>query len=177
MEIRTRTLEAQVEPQWQAFVDAQAARLEARHPRALSLEVSFAPGRHHRQGTDEVDLLLTLPGRQVRVGKQEPRMMDALHAAFEALERQLEAFEEERRGFGKPPGARPQGIVKTLFPDRDYGFVLLPGGDEVYFHRHALHGLDFDALVEGQPVELEVEQGKRGPQASRVFPVGERWTA
>jgi cold shock CspA family protein len=72
------------------------------------------------------------------------------------------------------PQRRPSGTIARIFRDRGYGFIVTDGGEEVYFHRNALHELDFTSLQAGLPVELEIVRGKRGPQASRVFPVGER---
>jgi len=40
----------------------------------------------------------------------------------------------------------------------------------VFFHRSSLQGLDFDALKEGESVELEVEKGDKGPRAMSVRP-------
>jgi cold shock CspA family protein len=65
-------------------------------------------------------------------------------------------------------------VIASLFTDRDYGFITTEEGEQVYFHRHALYELDFASLRLGLPVEMELEQGERGVQASRVFPVGER---
>ncbi len=87
---------------------------------------------------------------------------------------QLTAHHEERRHFAKSLGPRPQGTIATLFPRRGFGFIRTGDGEDVYFHRDALHELAFGSLALGLPVELEIEQGRRGPQASRVFPVGER---
>jgi cold shock CspA family protein/ribosome-associated translation inhibitor RaiA len=177
VEIENQCRDIVVQPEWRDFIDAQVRQLEARYPRMIRLHVTLKHDRHHRQGVDEVTVLALMPGRTLRADKVEERMTDALHAAFEVLDRELEEHAERLRHFGKPPGARPQGIVHKLFPERGYGFVLLPAGEEVYFHRNALHDIEFESLTTGQPVELEVEEGREGPQASRVFPVGERWTA
>ncbi len=101
-------------------------------------------------------------------------MRDAVHAALDAFERELVAHHEERRHFGKAPSPRPSGKIARVFTDRGYGFIVTDEGEEVYFHQNALHELDFASLPLGLPVELEIERGERGPQASRVFPVGER---
>lgn len=101
-------------------------------------------------------------------------MHAAVHAALDALERELAAHHEKRRHFGKAPGPRVSGTIASVFTDRDYGFIRTDEGEEVYFHRHTLHELDFAALPLGLPVEVEIEAGEKGPQASRVFPVGER---
>ncbi|HEX7126890.1 MAG TPA: HPF/RaiA family ribosome-associated protein [Thermodesulfobacteriota bacterium] len=177
VEIENQCRDIPLQESWRTLIDARVRDLETRYPRMVRLHVTLKHDRHHRQGADEVALLALMPGRTLRVDKVGEKMTDALHAAFEVLERELAEYAERLRRFGKPPGPRPQGIIHKLFPERGYGFVLLPEGEEVYFHRNALHDLEFEALSKGQPVEVEVEEGRQGPQASRVFPVGERWTA
>jgi cold shock CspA family protein len=62
--------------------------------------------------------------------------------------------------------------VSKLFPDEGYGFIGTPDGREVYFHRDSvLHG-GFDHLRIGTEVAFVEEEGKKGPQASTVKPVG-----
>ena len=70
--------------------------------------------------------------------------------------------------------ATPRGAPPLREVAGRYGFITTEAGEELYFHRNALHELDFDALQPGLSVEVEIERGTRGPQASRVFPVGER---
>jgi len=157
-----------------AFIDARLARLGERYPKLIRVHVTLKHGRHHQHGAEEVDVVATYPGATLRAAKQEGEMRDALHAALDSLERELAQHHEERRHFGKAPGARPGGKIVRIFTDRGYGFILTEEGEEVYFHRNALHELDFEALPLGLPVEIEIERGERGLQASRVFPVGER---
>lgn len=52
--------------------------------------------------------------------------------------------------------------------DRGYGFIATEEGKDVFFHRTALRDVDFDSLQEGQSVEFEVEQGRRGPRAVNI---------
>lgn len=177
MDLEIQTQHVTMQPEWLELIEKGVAKLAERHPRLVRVHVTLKHDRHHLRGQEEVDILANVPGRTLRVAKQEETMTAALHAGFDALARELDEYAAELRRFGKSPGARPQGIIQRIFPERDYGFILLDEGEEVYFHRNALHGLEFESLVVGQPVELELEQGERGPQASRVFPVGERWTA
>jgi ribosomal subunit interface protein len=163
-----------LQPEWRALVEERLARLAERHPQLMRVHVTLKHGGHHLRGAEEVAIVATCPGATLRVAKQEERMRDAVHAALDALARELAAHHERRRHFGKAPGPRPAGRIAKVFTDRGYGFILTDEGEEVYFHRNALHELDFASLPVGLPVELEIEQGERGPQASRVFPVGER---
>jgi ribosomal subunit interface protein len=174
MDIEIQTQNVEMQPEWSALIDARLGRLVDRYPKLIRVHVTLKHGRHHRHGAEEVDIVATYPGATLRAAKQEEEMRDAVHAALDALERELAQHHEERRHFGKAPGARPSGKIARIFTDRGYGFILTDEGEEVYFHRNSLHELEFEALPLGLPVEIEIERGERGRQASRVFPVGER---
>ena len=61
------------------------------------------------------------------------------------------------------------GTVKKLVADRGFGFITADDGKDYFFHRGALEGgLDFDRLVGGEKVQFDVEDGPKGPRASRV---------
>ncbi len=61
-----------------------------------------------------------------------------------------------------------QGSIKRIIRDRGFGFIRTSGGKEVFFHRSALIDVNLGSLSEGQRVEFEVEEGPKGPRASRV---------
>jgi CspA family cold shock protein len=60
------------------------------------------------------------------------------------------------------------GTIKRIIRDRGFGFIRTADGQEVFFHRSSLQGLNFDALKEGVSVELDVEKGDKGPRATNV---------
>jgi CspA family cold shock protein len=57
------------------------------------------------------------------------------------------------------------GTVARLVRDRGFGFVRTENGADVFFHKSALQGVEFDRLSEGQAVEFDVEQGEKGARA------------
>ena len=61
----------------------------------------------------------------------------------------------------------PEGKIKKLVSDRGFGFVD-GGQDELFFHHSELQGVTFEELQEGQTLEYEVGQGKKGPCATNV---------
>jgi ribosomal subunit interface protein len=174
VDLEIQTQHVAMQPEWRSLIEERLARLAERYPKLVRVHVTLKHGRHHLRGAEEVDIVATYPGATLRAAKQEEEMRDAVHAALDALERELAAHHAGRRHFGKAPGPRSAGTIARLFSDRGYGFILTDNGEEVYFHRNALHELDFGSLSLGLPVELEIEPGQRGRQASRVFPVGER---
>jgi len=58
-----------------------------------------------------------------------------------------------------------QGKIKRIIRERGFGFISAEDGREIFFHRSALEGIDFEALEEGNSVEFEVEKGPKGPRA------------
>jgi cold shock CspA family protein len=171
LEIQSR--HADVDPLWRNLIERNVEGWAERYPRLLRVHVTLQHGRH-RHGSEQVALVANYPGFTLRVEKRGEAMEDAIHAACLALGRELRRAKETRRRITKTPGARPQGSVKRIFRDGGYGFILLDRGREAYFHRDSLHMLRFESLKPGTPVEVELEQGRDGLQASRVFPVGNR---
>lgn len=66
---------------------------------------------------------------------------------------------------------RLQGKVKWFNNTKGFGFIARDGGDDVFVHYSAIQGDGFRSLDEGQPVEFEVVQGPKGPQADKVSKV------
>jgi len=63
---------------------------------------------------------------------------------------------------------RLKGKIKRLTRERGFGFITAEDGKDVFFHRSALAGEDFDALEEGSSVEFDLERGPKGPRAMNV---------
>ena len=60
-----------------------------------------------------------------------------------------------------------QGKIKKLVSDRGFGFVEGEDG-ELFFHHSEVQGVSFEELNEGQIVEFEIGQGRKGPCATSV---------
>jgi CspA family cold shock protein len=61
------------------------------------------------------------------------------------------------------------GTVKWFSQDKGYGFIQPDGGGEdLFVHYSSITGAGFRNLVEGQKVEFEAEQGRKGMQAANV---------
>ena len=62
-----------------------------------------------------------------------------------------------------------QGTVKWFNGEKGFGFIArADGGPDVFVHYSAVQGEGFRTLDEGQTVEFDVEEGKKGPQATGV---------
>ena len=54
-------------------------------------------------------------------------------------------------------------------PKRDYGFIILSSGEkDVFVHISALERSGVASLAEGQPVIVDVLEGRKGLEATRV---------
>ena len=60
------------------------------------------------------------------------------------------------------------GTVKWFNGSKGYGFIARESGPDVFVHYSSIQSEGFRNLDEGQKVEFEVEQGQKGPQATRV---------
>ncbi len=61
----------------------------------------------------------------------------------------------------------PQGKIKKLVSDRGFGFIDGDQG-ELFFHHSEVSGVAFEELSEGQTVEFEIGEGRKGPCATSV---------
>jgi CspA family cold shock protein len=53
--------------------------------------------------------------------------------------------------------------------DKGYGFIKAEGVEkDLFFHANELQNDEFDSLKEGDPVEFEMTDSPKGPQATKV---------
>ena len=58
-----------------------------------------------------------------------------------------------------------KGKVKWFDDQKGYGFIEQDNGDDLFVHHSEIQG---DSLREGQDVEFEVGEGRKGPCAVNV---------
>lgn len=63
---------------------------------------------------------------------------------------------------------RLKGTVKWFNNAKGYGFIGREGGPDVFVHYSAITADGYKSLQEGDPVEFEIVQGQKGPQAANV---------
>ena len=63
------------------------------------------------------------------------------------------------------------GRVKWFDEKKGFGFIEREDGNDVFVHFKAINGEGYKTLTEGQEVELDVEDGPKGPQATNVTPL------
>lgn len=166
-----------------ARVEEEIDKLERYFDRIQSCQVMIeAPHKHHRKGREyHVAVHMALPkGRNVDVthaGRKDKAHEDvyvAIRDAFKAATRQLQDTSNVMAGKVKTHDTPEHGHVRTLFPDRGYGFIQSSDGREIYFHRNSVAEGSFDALHQGDDVRFVSTEGEsaEGPQASTVIPIG-----
>jgi CspA family cold shock protein len=60
-----------------------------------------------------------------------------------------------------------EGTIKKI-TDKGFGFIAMTSGGEIFFHRSAVQGANFEELQEGQRVTFTQGQGPKGPRAEDV---------
>ncbi len=62
-----------------------------------------------------------------------------------------------------------RGTVKWFSDQKGYGFITPEeGGEDLFVHYSNIEGEGFKTLREGQEVEFEVAQGRKGLEAIKV---------
>ncbi len=60
------------------------------------------------------------------------------------------------------------GTVKWFSTEKGYGFISVEGGKDVFVHYSAIQSDGFRSLEEGQQVQFEIVEGRKGSQAANV---------
>lgn len=66
------------------------------------------------------------------------------------------------------------GTVKWFNDAKGFGFITIDeSSQDCFVHFSAIEGSGFKTLTEGQRVQLDVVQGKKGPAAENVTPIAD----
>jgi len=65
-----------------------------------------------------------------------------------------------------------QGVVSKWFDDKGFGFIEAAGEKkDLFVHQSNIKMDGFRTLTEGQEVEFEKGEGRKGPEALEVVPL------
>jgi CspA family cold shock protein len=63
------------------------------------------------------------------------------------------------------------GTVKFFNAEKGYGFISREDGPDVFVHFSQIQSSGYRTLTEGQQVEFEIGQGRKGDEAQNVRPI------
>ena len=64
------------------------------------------------------------------------------------------------------------GSVKWFSAEKGFGFIVPDdGGKDLFVHHSNIDSSGFRSLTDGQRVQYESGQGKKGPEATKVRPI------
>jgi cold shock protein len=64
--------------------------------------------------------------------------------------------------------ARSTGTVKWFNSEKGFGFITQEGGPDLFVHYSEIQANGYRSLNEGDKVEFDITDGKKGKQASAV---------
>ncbi len=166
-------------PQIDQLISDKAAKLERACDHLSSCRIAIEkPQEHQQRGNPyRVRIEMTVPpGHDLVVAEESSKgdMHDPLSVvikkAFSSAERRLKKLVDLQQYEVKThPHQQVMGIVKTLMPDRGYGFIQeIDTGSEIYFHKNSVLHNGFERMQVGTGVRFVTEEGDKGPQASTV---------
>jgi cold shock CspA family protein/ribosome-associated translation inhibitor RaiA len=175
MDIQIESRNVAMTPRWRTEIETRMQGLQDGHDDLTHGRVTLSKNRHHKKADNVAEALIvvSVKGRHtVTARKREKSFEEAIREAFEAVEGELRRIREKRASHEvRVPGAAPlHGVIARVLRGEGYGFILDDTGVEVYFHRNAVHDLNFDELEEGTEVSFNMEPGEKGPQATTVNP-------
>jgi cold shock protein len=62
----------------------------------------------------------------------------------------------------------PKGTVKFFNDQKGFGFISIDGEEDLFVHFSNIVGSGRRTLVDGQEVEFELGEGRKGPEAVDV---------
>lgn len=63
---------------------------------------------------------------------------------------------------------RTVGTIKWFDAKKGFGFINMDDGDDVFVHYSAIQGNGYRVLEDGQKVEFEIVQGRKGLEAANL---------
>ena len=155
-----------------ADIESRVADL---HPGNDMTHIRITLTKHdHRKAEDSYDVVIVahIPGHTITARKQQDSFEEAIRDTFAALKVELDKIRDKRGSHEIRLTVPPErGVVSKILREEGYGFILLEDGREVYFHRNAVHDLEFDRIDEGLEVSLNIAPGEKGLQATTVNPI------
>ena len=155
----------------QKSIRQKAKKLELFYDQIMRCRVVVeAPHRRRRKGIlYNVRIDIKVPDEDLVVKKElNEDLYVAIRDAFDSARRQLQDYSKRRRGGIKYHEEAPRGRLSKLFIDEGYGFLTAWDGQEIYFHRNSVLGINFENLEIGMELRYVADLGEKGLQATTV---------
>ena len=175
MELKIEAKNLDIRKSWQEKIEEERNKL-TRHYASLVLHlrvtIEATPG--YKEGGHEVCVVATVPNDTVVVKRWGESVRPLLVEAFDVLGLQLKEIVKKKQNHktakvqvGAADG-RLSGIVRKIFPEEAYGFIVTDDKLDVFFHANALRDVEMNDIAEGDEVLFAMEEGDKGPQATWV---------
>lgn len=128
--------------------------------------------QEHWAGVDSVLVKISEDSIILEIDDEAPESPEARtngEAGGVSLSDLLDSAGMSKADGGAPVSSDENGRIKWFDPDKGYGFIIRPTGEDLFFHHSEVKG-DTASLEPGTKVGYEVGENDRGPNARRVRP-------
>jgi ribosome-associated translation inhibitor RaiA len=99
LDLKVESRNVGMTPRWKAEIERRTEALQTDTIRIIHARVTLTKNAHHKKGADNAEALIviTLPRRRTVTARKESKTFEeAIRAAFQALEHELNKIEEKR---------------------------------------------------------------------------------
>lgn len=175
MELKIEAKNLDIRKSWQDKIEEERNRLTRHYANfVLHLRVTIEATPGYKEGGFEVRLVASVPNDTVAVKRWGENVRSLLTESFDVLGAQLKEIVKKKQNHktAKMSGAvidgKSTGIVRKIFPEESYGFIVTDDQLDVFFHANSLKDVAIGELTEGDEVLFAMEVGDKGPQATWV---------
>ena len=175
MELKIEAKNLDIRKSWQEKIEEERNKLIRHYANfVLHLRVTIEATPGYKEGGYEVRLVATVPNDTVAVKRWGESVRSLLVEAFDVLGAQLKVIVKKKQNHkttklqGATLDGKASGVIRKIFPDEAYGFIVTDDKLDVFFHANALRDVALSDLAEGDEVLFAMEDGDKGPQAAWV---------
>jgi cold shock CspA family protein/ribosome-associated translation inhibitor RaiA len=168
MELKIEAKNLDIRKSWQEKIEEERNKLNRHYASlVLHLRVTIEATPGYKEGGHEVRVVATVPNDTVVVKRWGESVRPLLVEAFEEIVKKKQNHKTAKVQGGAADG-RLSGIVRKIFPEEAYGFIVTDDKLDVFFHANALRDVEMNDIAEGDEVLFAMEEGDKGPQATWV---------
>lgn len=175
MELKIEAKNLDLRKSWQEKIEEERNKLIRHYANlVLHLRVTIEATPGYKEGGYEVRLVATVPNDTVAVKRWGESVRSLLVEAFDVVGAQLKEIVKKKQNHktaklqGATLDSKASGVIRKIFPDEAYGFIITDDKLDVFFHANSLRDITMSDLAEGDEVLFAMEDGDKGPQATWV---------